>query len=246
MVDDNKDVLEFLGALFNDKYHIRKALNGKEALAQIAVSDPNLIISDVIMPVMDGIEFCRQVKNDISTCHIPFILLTAKSSVEHVITGFEQGADDYITKPFNSELLKIRVDRLIENRERLKDKFRLGADVRPHELSINTLDQEFVEKVVEMIMQHLDEENFGVEELSSLVCMSRTTLFRKLKAITGQSPVEFVCSIRLKQARILLAERKHNISEVAYDVGFKNPSSFSKAFRKQFGISPTDFINTLR
>ena len=97
-----------------------------------------------------------------------------------------------------------------------------------------------------MIMQHLDEENFGVEELSSLVCMSRTTLFRKLKAITGQSPVEFVCSIRLKQARILLAERKHNISEVAYDVGFKNPSSFSKAFRKQFGISPTDFINTLR
>lgn len=246
LVDDNKDVLEFLGALFNDKYHIRKALNGKEALAQIAVSDPNLIISDVIMPVMDGIEFCRQVKNDISTCHIPFILLTAKSSVEHVITGFEQGADDYITKPFNSELLKIRVDRLIENRERLKDKFRLGADVRPHELSINTLDQEFVEKVVEMIMQHLDEENFGVEELSSLVCMSRTTLFRKLKAITGQSPVEFVCSIRLKQARILLAERKHNISEVAYDVGFKNPSSFSKAFRKQFGISPTDFINTLR
>lgn len=246
LVDDNKEVLEFLGALFHDKYRIRKALNGEEALAQIASSEPDLIISDVIMPVMDGIELCRRVKNDISTCHIPFILLTAKSSVEHVITGIEQGADDYITKPFNSELLKIRAAKLIESRERLIEKFRSGADIDPQELSINPLDQEFVEKVVEEIMQHLDEETFGVEELSGLVCMSRTTLFRKLKAITGQTPIEFIYSTRLKQARVLLSERRLNISEVAYDVGFKNPSSFSKAFRKQFNVSPTDYINSLK
>ncbi|WP_106831403.1 hybrid sensor histidine kinase/response regulator transcription factor [Parabacteroides pacaensis] len=246
LVDDNEEVLEFLGALFHDKYRVKKALNGQEALAQIAISEPDLIISDVIMPVMDGIELCRQVKNNISTCHIPFILLTAKSSVEHVISGIEQGADDYITKPFNSELLKIRAFKLIESRKRLIEKFRSGADIDPQELSINPLDQEFVEKVLEVIMQHLDEETFGVEELSSLVYMSRTTLFRKLKAITGQTPIEFIYSTRLKQSRILLAERRLNISEVAYDVGFKNPSSFSKAFRKQFGISPTDFINSLK
>lgn len=246
LVDDNKEVLEFLGVLFGDKYRIRKALNGEEALNLIAASEPDLIISDVIMPVMDGIELCRRVKNDIATCHIPFILLTAKSNVEHVITGIEQGADDYITKPFNSELLKIRAAKLIENRERLIEKFRSGADIDPQELSINPIDQEFVEKVVAFIMQHLDEETFGVEELSSLVCMSRTTLFRKLKAITGQSPVEFIYSTRLKQAKVLLSERRLNISEVAYDVGFKNPSSFSKAFRKQFDISPSDFINSLK
>ncbi|WP_338877352.1 two-component regulator propeller domain-containing protein (plasmid) [Spirosoma sp. SC4-14] len=245
IVDDNLDVLDYLELTFQNQYRIVKAENGRQALDRIREREPDVIISDIMMPEMDGIQLCRTLKTSLDTCHIPLILLTARSTVENQIEGIGTGADDYIPKPFHPELLRAKVENLIESRLRLLEKFRSNSVVIPKDITRNPLDEAFLQKVIDTIKANLSNEEFSVEELGDHVSMSRSNLFRKLKAITGQTPIEFIYYIRLKHAMELLLERKLNISEITYEVGFKNPSSFSKSFRKQFGKAPTEYLNDL-
>ena len=245
IVDDNEEILAFLEMLFKNQYQVRKAQNGIEAIESIRRQEPDLIISDVMMPKMNGIELCRIIKDHLTTCHIPVILLTAKSATEDAIEGIGTGADDYVPKPFNAGFLRIRVEKLIESQKRLTEKFRGNAAHVPGNVLLNPTEDAFLEKITECIKDNINNEEFSVVELGSIVGMSRSNLFRKLKAITGQTPIEFIYFIRLKYSVDLLLERKLNVSEIAYEVGFKNPSSFSKSFRKQFGKSPSAYLNDI-
>ena len=246
VVDDNPEVLAYLEMTFKEGYQVAKAQNGVEALRYTMDHLPDLIISDVMMPEMDGVELCRAVKTDINICHIPFILLTAKSAIEDRIEGLQVGADDYIPKPFHPNVLKAKVENLIKAQKRIIEKFYAdGGVLIPKNITQNPLNEKFLNKVIESIKANMGNEEFSVEELGSMVAMSRSNLFRKLKAITGQTPIEFIYYIRLRHSMELLLERKMSISEIAYEVGFKNPSSFTKSFKKHFGKSPSDYLNTL-
>lgn len=247
VVDDNPEVLAYLEMTFRDDgYKIAKAQNGKEALEYIKDNLPDLIISDVMMPEMDGVELCELVKKDINICHIPLILLTAKSAIEDRLEGLQIGADEYMPKPFHPNILKAKVENLIKAQKRIIEKFYAdGGVLIPKNITQNPLNEKFLNKVIEIIKSNMGNEDFSVEELGSLVAMSRSNLFRKLKAITGQTPIEFIYYIRLRHAMELLLERKMSVSEIAYAVGFKNPSSFTKSFKKHFGKSPSDYLNTL-
>ena len=247
VVDDNPEVLAYLEMTFSDNgYKIAKAHNGQEALDYIKVNIPDLVISDVMMPEMDGVELCKLVKMDINICHIPLILLTAKSAIEDRLEGLQIGADDYMPKPFHPNILKAKVENLIKAQKRIVEKFYAdGGVLVPKNITKNPLNEKFLNKVIESIKLNMNNEDFSVEELGSLVAMSRSNLFRKLKAITGQTPIEFIYYIRLRYAMELLLERKMSVSEIAYAVGFKNPSSFTKSFKKHFGKSPSEYINDL-
>lgn len=245
IVEDNLELREYIAMLFIGSFRVLEAGNGIEALDQIRTDQPDIVISDVMMPEMDGIELCQRIKSAIDTCHIPVILLTAKTALENIVEGIEVGADLYIPKPFQPDLLKLQVENLIITRKRLIQKFQSGEITVVKDITKNPLDEIFMGKVVEWIMKNLDNDEFSVEELGQDIGMSRSNLFRKLKAITGQTPIEFIYFIRLKRSMELLLERKLNVSEIAYEVGFKNPSSFSKSFKKQFGKSPSQLLNDL-
>lgn len=246
VVDDNPEVLDYLEMIFSNKYQVIKAENGLKALEILKKVLPDLVISDLMMPGMDGIELCEKVKTDINISHIPFILLTAKSNIESRIKGLQTGADDYIAKPFHPDVLKLRVNKLIETQRRLIAKFKVdGGVIIPKNIAHNPLDEKFLQKIIDCINANMGNDEFSVEEMGNVVAMSRSNLFRKLKAIIGQTPIEFIYYIRLKHAMELLLERKMNISEIAYEVGFKNPSSFSKSFKKLFGKSPSDFLGDI-
>lgn len=246
IVDDNTEVLDYLELIFKGEYHVSKAENGKDALEFIEENLPDLIISDVMMPEMNGIELCEAVKNNANIYHIPFILLTAKSAIEDEIEGLQLGADDYLSKPFHPSILKAKVQNLILAQKRVVKKFHAdGGILIPKNINQNPLNEKFLNKVIESIKANMNNEEFSVEKLGSMVAMSRSNLFRKLKAITGQTPIEFIFHIRMRYAMELLLQRKMSISEIAYEVGFKNPSSFTKSFKKHFGKSPSDYLNTL-
>jgi signal transduction histidine kinase/ligand-binding sensor domain-containing protein/CheY-like chemotaxis protein/AraC-like DNA-binding protein len=252
IVDDNPEVLAFLEMLFCGSYQVLRATNGREALDLVQHQEPDLIISDVMMPEMDGITLCTRLKTELLTCHIPVVLLTARSTVENTLEGLQTGADDYIPKPFHPDLLRVRVAKLIEARQRLLQIYGsrpVGLGLPEQEvpapepiLRMNPLDESFLGKVKDAIFRHLSNDEFSVEGLGSEVGMSRSHLFRKLKAITGKTPIEFIYFVRLQYGLDLLAEGKLNVSEVAYEIGFKNPSSFSKSFRRQFGKTPTEYV----
>ena len=245
IVDDNPEVLDFLESIFEEKYHLQLAKNGEEALCQIEKHEPDLIISDMMMPVMDGIELCRRIKANLVTCHIPFILLTAKSSVENEIEGMAEGVDDYIAKPFNPDILRARVSNLIEFRKKMIEKIKAGNMDNLRYIAKNKVDQEFIQKLLNHVIENITCLDFDVEKLSSLVGMSRSNLFRKLKTVTGQTPVEFISSVRMKYSLELLIEQKLNISEIAFKIGFENISSFSRAFKNLYGMPPSDYLQSL-
>jgi signal transduction histidine kinase/DNA-binding response OmpR family regulator len=242
IVEDNLEVREYVRMIFSGHYQVLEAGNGLEALHVIGHENPDVVISDVMMPEMDGIELCQKIKTDIETCHIPVILLTARTATENIVEGIEVGADLYIPKPFQPELLKLQVENLISSRNKIIQKFRSGEIFIPKELTKHPLDELFLEKIINMVMKNLDNDNFSVEELGETIGMSRSNLFRKLKAITGQTPMEFIYFIRIKHSMELLLERRLNVSEIAYEVGFKSPSSFSKSFKSQFGKSPSEYL----
>lgn len=244
IVEDNPEMLDYLESVFRDRYHVSKAINGEQALDVIQGRDPAIIISDIMMEGMDGLTLCKTIKHDIRISHIPFILLTARSAIEKQIEGFNVGADEYIPKPFHPELLRLRVARLLETRQRLIEKYALQPII-PENITRNPLDEAFMQQVLDYVHAHLDEEELSVESLGAAVNMSRSNLFRKIKAITGQTPIELIYHIRLTRAMELLLERKHNISEIAWEVGFKTASSFTKSFKKKFGKSPTDYLDNI-
>jgi YesN/AraC family two-component response regulator len=194
------------------------------------------------MPVMDGLEMCEKIKMDQRTSHIPVIMLTSRASVENRIEGFEKGADDYISKPFNMQELVVRIKNLIGQRKMLREQFSRNVRLDPKDISITSEDEKFLCKTIAIIEEHINNFDFDVSILTDKMALSRVQLFRKLKALTDQSPSEFIRTIRLKRAAQLLDKGFGNIAEVTYQVGFNNLSYFAKCFRELFGLSPSDYV----
>ncbi len=241
LVEDNPDIRAYLRENFESEYRILEAANGLEGLQIARAECPDLIIADIAMPKMDGIEMCAKVKSEMITSHIPVILLTARTSMVFKVDGLETGADDYITKPFNMHLLALRVRNLIESRKKLREKFGRSFDLNPTAENLNTLDKEFLERIRAEVESHLEDEHFSVDQLAATLCMSRMHLYRKLKALSGQSPNKVIRSIRLKKAAQLLLSGQYNVSEVTYMVGYNDLKSFREQFKKEFGVSPSDY-----
>lgn len=243
LVEDSQEVRQFLKGLLIEDYTILEAENGKRGIEIASENSPELIISDVMMPVMDGFEFCKKIKTDIQTSHIPVILLTAKASGESKIEGLETGADDYLTKPFNSRELLVRVKNLLESRRILKEKFSKDINVKPANLVVNKLDEEFLDKAFKVAEKNIENPDFDSEQFANEMFLSRSQFHRKLQAITGQAPGEFVRIFRLKKAANLLLEKNLSITQIAFEVGFNSPSHFTKAFKQMFNCLPSEYIN---
>lgn len=243
VVEDNEDVRAYIKKQLTGEYHITEAINGTEGHAIALKTVPDLIISDVMMPGMSGISLCEKIKGDEKTSHIPVILLTALASQTSKLEGIETGADDYIVKPFNREELTARVKNLIEQRRLLRKKYSRQLSLEPKALAITSKDERFLEKVTQVLERHLDNSAFKVEDFAKELGMSRTQLFRKMRALTDQSAQDFIRDFRLKRAAYLLKNKAGNISEVAYQVGFNNLSYFTKRFKELFGKTPSDYYS---
>ncbi len=242
VVEDNLDLQKFLYNEMGDTYNVMLAQNGEEGLMIAKQNLPDLIISDIMMPEMDGLELCRRIKEDELTSHIPLILLTAKTGSDSQISGFESGADDYITKPFNTEVLKLKVRNILESRKQMADKFSNAASYIPENIKINEIDQGFLEKFVKLVEDNIDDSELSGDILSCELGMSKGNLYKKLKTLTGMTVNIYVRTIRLKVAANLLKQGNYNISEVAYAVGFNNPKYFSTCFSEMFSMSPKEYM----
>ncbi|WP_025880125.1 substrate-binding domain-containing protein [Segatella baroniae] len=253
VVDDNTDIRHYLRTVLRERFHIVEAADGQEGLQKAREHVPALIISDIMMPVMSGLELCRHVKADTATSHIPIILLTAKSEDSQVAEGYKSGADSYITKPFSSAVLMARIDNIMQSRDRMRRLYARqtvssnGDATEPPTTARNddlarpsARDQEFIARLHDVIQRHMVESEFSVEVMGSEVGLSRVQLYRKVKALTGLSPVELLRKSRLVKADQLLRSKDMNISEVAYAVGFTSPSYFSKCFKDEFGMQPVE------
>jgi signal transduction histidine kinase/ligand-binding sensor domain-containing protein/DNA-binding response OmpR family regulator len=241
IVEDNPDVTTYISSFMKNDYRIIIAENGKEGLKKALNKYPDLIISDVMMPEMDGFELCQKVKSDERISHIPVILLTAKADLNSKIEGLEFGADDYVTKPFEARELQIRSKNLIEQRRKLREKFSLLIDLKPGDISTSSMDEQLLQRLLSVFEDHMEEPGFSTEYLAREIGMSRMHLNRKIQALTNLSTNEFIRTLRLQRAARLLRSASGTVSEIAYKVGFNNLSYFSKAFRKHFGKLPSDF-----
>jgi DNA-binding response OmpR family regulator len=246
IVEDNPDLRHFIAETMQSDYQIMTAENGKIGLAAAIEHTPDLIISDVMMPEMDGFEMCETLKKDERTSHIPIILLTAKAGQRHKVEGLETGADAYLTKPFDEQELLVRAKNLVEQRRKLQERFagvgRLEGvqHLKPEEVIVTSTDQRFLEKVTAAIEQNMDNEFFSVEDLASQVAFSRSQLHRKLKALTGKSPNELIREFRMMRAKELLEKGAGNVSEVAMEVGYSSLSYFTRSFKQAFGVLPSE------
>lgn len=245
IVEDNTDIREYIKGAFEDHFEIEEAVNGQEGLRNALDIVPDLIISDVMMPEMNGFIMCQQIKQDERTSHIPIVLLTAYSGEEKQWEGFRSGADDYVTKPFNIKILQHKLRNISKTRQRLIEKFTLSKDLEIQQLTSNTTDQNFLKKALDTIDENLTNAHFGVEDFSAAFNMSRRNLLRKLKSITGLSANEFIKNVRMKKSLSLFQNSDMNVSEVAYAVGFNDPKYFSKCFKEQFGKSPSEFVDEM-
>ncbi len=243
IVEDNPGVAAYIESLLKKDYHIMTARDGQSGVDMAKENVPDLIISDVMMPKKNGYEVCRELKNDERTSHIPIILLTAKASSEDKVEGLKGGADAYLTKPFNQEELAVRIKKMIELRKKLQARY---SDAKLTKLKTqkkaDSLEDVFLQKLVEVVEKRLDDPSLGVVDLCREANLSNMQVNRNLKALTGETPSRFIRSIRLEKAMELLQTSDLNVSEVAYDVGFKDPAYFSRAFSEKFGQAP----NTIR
>ena len=238
VIDDNADIRAYVSALLSKDYRVLTAPDGETGLRQARKFVPDLVVCDVMMPGMDGIECCRRLKGELSTSHIPVILLTACSLDEQRIQGYDGGADSYISKPFNSQLLLSRIRNLLDNRCRLRQFFADGQ--LPQRGEVNDLDRDFVSRFRALVEERMKDSALNVEDLGHEMGMSRVQLYRKLKSLTNSSPNELLRRIRLRRASLLLTSTEMNVSEVAYEVGFSSPSYFTKCYKEEFGESPTE------
>ena len=242
IVEDNTELRSYISDQFREEYLIEEARDGEEGIEKAIKNIPDLIISDIMMPRMDGIEFCRRIKTNDRTSHIPVVMLTARADTESRIEGLETGADDYVIKPFNIQELRTRVKNLITGRRDLRKQFTASLDVAPNEIPFNSYDVKFIRRIMEQVEQHLADFDFGVKELQAKTGMSQTQLYRKIYALTEMSPSRFIRHLRLKQAARLLEQDNENVTDVAFSVGFNNLSYFTKCFREQYGISPSVYL----
>ncbi len=243
VVDDNKEILEYVRSIFENTYSVYTATNGKEGFEMAIENIPDIVISDVMMPEEDGFTFTKHLKEHQLTSHIPVILLTAKTQITSKLEGMGIGADAYVTKPFNSQLLKATTENLIENRRKLQQRFAQEVVLMPKDISVSSADKQFLECLQKVLDQNITNSNFSIEDFGSEMGVSRMQLHRKLKALTGQSASEFLRTQRLKLALKLLKEKKISISEVGYTVGFNDPSYFTKCFKQEFGSAPSEYIS---
>lgn len=238
IIDDNNGMRDYLRSILKDKYNVSEAADGKQGLEKACREVPKLVICDVMMPVMDGLEFTRQLKQNMATSHIPVILLTARSLAEQREEGYDTGADSYLTKPFSGSVLLARVDNLLRSRTMLRSLFSGDKKEEAAEEQLGSRDQTFINRLRDSIRQNMGDSDFTVERLGEEVGLSRVQLYRKVKALTGQTPVDLLKKARLERARLLVEKTDKSISEIAYEVGFTAPSYFNKCFKDEFGVNP--------
>lgn len=244
IVEDDIDMRAYIHHELSDEFQIDEATNGREALNKLKTTQPDLIISDVMMPEMDGMELTRHVKENIDTCHIPVILLTANNDIERKLEGLETGADSYIVKPFHTSYLRIRIQKLLETRARMREKFGKLLNLEAQEVDVENADEILLQNSINYIRNNISEPALSVEDMAKYLNISRTNLHRKIKTMTGNSPIELIKTIRMKQAAYLLDKGSLTISEVAYEVGYNSLSYFSSSFNTYWGTSPSAYIKT--
>ena len=253
IVEDNEDIQKYIAESFSDSFEVITGSNGEEGKQQALNRIPDIIVSDIMMPVMDGITLCRQLKEDVRTSHIPVILLTAKDSLQDKEEGYEVGADSYLTKPFSASLLRSRINNLLDSRKKLIAQFQqTGTSHNPNSHldekrsiiteALSKLDNEFIEKITQLVEDNLSSEKIDITYLSDKMCMSGSTLYRKMKALTGLSTNEYIRKVKMQNAERLLLEGKYNISEIAYKIGMNSTGYFRQCFKDEFGVSPSDYL----
>jgi len=241
LVEDEQEVRDFIRGNFIKKYHVYEAPDGKKGLEMVIRLDPDIVISDIIMPVMDGIEMCQKIKSDIRTSHIPVIMLTARTAIESRIESLETGADAYLEKPFSMELLEIQINNLLDSRKLLRDKFSKELVIKPADITITSVDETFIRKAIDIVDKHMSDSGFGSDEFCREIGMSRSQLHRKLKAITSQPASEFIRTIRLKRAASLLKDSHLSVEEISFRTGFNSSAYFTKCFKSLFGKTPSEY-----
>ncbi|MEC5146480.1 response regulator [Chitinophaga sp. 212800010-3] len=242
LVDDNEEILSFIADDLEDKYTVITAQNGAEALELLRDQPVQLVISDVMMPVMDGFELCHIIKSGFESSHVPVILLTARNTLQSKIEGLELGADAYVEKPFSPEFLQAQIASLLNNRHKVKSYYANSPLVHLRSIAHTSADEQFLEKLQELIHQHLTNIDLDVEQLADLMNMSRPTFYRKIKAISDLTPHELINLARLKKAATLLSTGSYKINEVADMCGFASLTNFGKNFQKQFGMLPSRYV----
>ena len=243
VVEDNPEMLSFVSRQLSHEYIVLTAVNGEEALRILDENFVNLIVSDVVMPLMDGFELCKTVKSKLDYSHIPIILLTAKTNIQSKVEGLELGADAYIEKPFSPEYLLAAIASLIKNRETLRQTFAKSPFVAANTMALTKADEELIKRLNEIILSNLHSTEFSMEDMAEMLNMSRSNFYRKIKGVLDLTPNEYLRIERLKRAAQLLKVGENRVNEICYMVGFNSPSYFSKCFLKQFGVLPKDFVD---
>jgi signal transduction histidine kinase/ligand-binding sensor domain-containing protein/DNA-binding response OmpR family regulator len=242
VVEDNCQIRSYLAELLSSRYQVYDASNGQEALEIALELIPDLVVSDVMMPIMDGITFCHKLKNDMRISHIPVILLSARTLADSIIEGFEFGADEYLTKPFNERILLVRINNILQNRREIRKRVCQEMILNPQEISLNTQDGIFLSKFAAYIEEHLDEADFNITQMAIEMAMSHSNLYKKVKALTGMSVIGFVKDFRLKKAAQLLTQDALCITEIAYMMGYSDRRHFSQDFKRKFNLTPKEYI----
>jgi DNA-binding response OmpR family regulator len=242
LVEDNEEFLLFTFNQLKSSYNILKAANGQIALDILEKEQVDIIISDIMMPVMNGLDLCLIIKENLKFSHIPVILLTAKTALSSKIEGLKTGADEYLEKPFSIDFLKTRIENLLENRAKIRNSYINSPELAYQSIAYSKADEDFLNSLISLIYEHIEDVDLDVNKLAESMNMSRATFYRKVKNISELTPNEFIRLIRLKRAAELLKQKEYRVNEIAYIVGFSSSSYFSKCFQKQFGVLPKNFI----
>ena len=257
LVEDNSELLAFLKSIFSHQYKVIEATDGRDGVEKARVSQPDIIISDLMMPNLDGIGLIRELRQELSTSHIPIILLTAKSTIESKIAGLEEGADDYITKPFSAAYLQARVENLLQQRRQLREFYRTNLGEQEPENPISALpvvdgvkltlnDRKFLERLLELMEKNISNGDLVVDDFVQEMAVSRSVFFKKLKALTGLAPIEFIKEMRIKRAAQLIKQGDYTMTQIAYMVGINDPRYFSKCFKQYYEMTPTEYKESLK
>lgn len=244
VVEDNEELLELVKSILQKRYYVFTATNGLDAINLVRNNDIDIIVSDVMMPAMDGIELCRTLKNDLETSHISIILLTAKNSINDRVECYNAGADAYISKPFELKVLEARINNFVTQKQNKQKEFKSNVDINISALEYPSIDEQFLEKAIQIIESHLSESEFDINNFAEHLNLSKSSLYRKIKTMTGLSPIEFIRNIKLKHACQMLKDKSVSISEVAYAVGFSDPKYFTSCFKTEFTLTPTEYQKT--
>ena len=242
IVEDNNEIRRYLSNGLADLFNTLEAGNGEEALEKLKDNEVDVIVTDVMMPVMDGIKLCKNVKQNIRTCHIPVIILSAKTDIKDQMEGLQMGADDYIPKPFSLAILTTKIQNMMRTRRRMLDKYAKSLEVEPEKITFNAMDEALLKRAMAIVEKNMDNIEFSTDEFAKEMNMSRSNLHLKLKAITGESTIDFIRKIRFNEAAKLLKDGRYTVAEVSTMVGFNTPSYFATSFKKYFGCLPTEYI----